>query len=111
MCWQVTDNDTLPIFFTWATKVLGLVAERVREDKQFKALQQGNKPTNKPSVNAADVTSNKTPKEGKPNPAANAADGTPKPPKGKGKGEGKKSRDPSKPPEGDDKGAKDAGKG
>eukprot|EP00971_Amphidinium_carterae_P007854 155550-Amphidinium_carterae.1 len=111
---QVTDNDTLPALFTWATKVLGLVAERVREDKQFKALQQGNsKPTNpnKPSANSAERASNKNPKGDKPKPAANAADGTPKPPKGKGKGEGKKGREPSNPPKGEGRGAKDAGKG
>eukprot|EP00971_Amphidinium_carterae_P219662 4361083-Amphidinium_carterae.1 len=94
---QVSDSHTLQALFTWATKVLGLIAERVREDKQFRT-QQGNKPANKPSATAPDGTSNKTPKEGKPNPAASTADGTPKPPKGKGKGDGKKGRDPSKPP-------------
>eukprot|EP00971_Amphidinium_carterae_P223139 4427899-Amphidinium_carterae.1 len=105
---RVSDNDSLQTLFTWATKVLSLTAERVREDKQFKLQHQGSKPTNKPSASAADGTSNKTPKEGKPKPAANAADGTPKPPKGKGKGDAKKGRDPSKPPKGEGKGAKEA---
>eukprot|EP00971_Amphidinium_carterae_P274571 5448475-Amphidinium_carterae.1 len=90
------------------------MAERVREDKQFKVLQQGHgKPNNtdKPSANAADGASNKSSKSDKPKPAANAADGTPKPPKGKGKGDDKKSQEPSKPPKGEGKGAKDAGNG
>eukprot|EP00971_Amphidinium_carterae_P212640 4220181-Amphidinium_carterae.1 len=30
---QITDSNTLQELFLWATKVLGLIAERVREDK------------------------------------------------------------------------------
>eukprot|EP00971_Amphidinium_carterae_P069706 1379475-Amphidinium_carterae.1 len=50
----VSDRNTLQKLFLWATKVLGLIAERVREDKQFKAQHQGNKPPNKPAAHVAD---------------------------------------------------------
>eukprot|EP00971_Amphidinium_carterae_P255677 5076292-Amphidinium_carterae.1 len=49
---QVSESNTLQELFLWATKVLGLISERVRENTQFKT--QNNKPTNKPSAHAAD---------------------------------------------------------
>eukprot|EP00971_Amphidinium_carterae_P007072 139957-Amphidinium_carterae.4 len=42
---HVSDNDSLQILFTFATKVLGLISERVREDKLIKQKHGGaNKP-------------------------------------------------------------------
>eukprot|EP00971_Amphidinium_carterae_P317302 6308266-Amphidinium_carterae.1 len=49
---QVSESNTLQELFLWSTKVLGLIAERVRENAEFKT--QSNKPTNKPSAHAAD---------------------------------------------------------